>query len=333
MGFWQGLNEGLDVVREEKARKKELETRQQEIETERDIRRQEREQDWTRQKEMLSLQQRASWQEALYAEYAKREQSRAAAGALRDKADLFLSKLGDIKDPRVDDLRSNPAVAAQLEDTYQAILIEQNKAGIDTVPLEGQALLDAFTVQGDGGQVIPVDISIEDIATISSQEDYFKTLFELSQPTTPTITASFKPEVYFRPDPTVLKEGRAMFDDLVLQQANAYRDSIAGDANEAAKIDDMLKGYATEGSVERANLRARFGAAAAETLLASGDNPYLTGLQKDAQLAPFIKEAEVNKLKAGIEDPTLPPELRQKAVNILRDVYGIDYMGVNVNGR
>jgi len=60
MGFWQGLNQGLDVVREDKARRRELDARQQEIEDERAIRKQEREEDFTFERERFAANLKAT---------------------------------------------------------------------------------------------------------------------------------------------------------------------------------------------------------------------------------------------------------------------------------
>lgn len=337
MGFWQGLNEGLGVIREEKARKRELEARQQEIETEREIRKQEREQDWQRQIEMFKMQQTQGFQEALYTQYAKREQAKLEAEGLRGKANTFLSRIGDVDDPRVAQLASNPAVAAQLEDKYQEIQIGLAQKGIDPIPLEGQTLLDALTVQGSQGQVLPVDITPDDIAAVTSQEDFFKTLFELSQPVVPTVSASFKPEVYLVPDPKNLQEGRNLFDQLVLEQANAYLEQNAGDANVDAEIRPLIEDYAKEGSAAKTKLRSMFGVTAAATLLETSGNPYLSGIQKDPQLAPFLAQAyaasEQQKLKAIVDNPGTPPDQRQEAIDLLKTRHNIDYGKVNLNGR
>jgi hypothetical protein len=337
MGFWQGLNEGLGVIREEKARKRELEARQQEIETERGIRKQEREQDWQRQIEMFKMQQTQGFQEALYSQYAKRQEALREVENLKGKANTFLSRIGDIDDPRVAQLASNPVVAAQLEDTYQKIQSDLSGKGIDPVPLEGQTLLDALTVQGSQGQVLPVDISPEDIAAVTSQEDFFKTLFELSQPVVPTVSASFKPEVYFVPDPKNLQEGRNLFDQLVLEQANAYLEQNAGDANVDAEIRPLIEDYAKEGSAAKTKLRSMFGVTAAATLLETSGNPYLSGIQKDPQLAPFLAQAytvsEQQNLKAIVDNPGTPPDQRQDAIDLLKTRHNIDYGKVNLNGR
>lgn len=337
MGFWQGLNEGLGVIREDKARKRELEARQQEIETERGIRKQEREQDWQRQIEMFKMQQSQGFQEALYSQYAKRQEALREVDSLKGKANTFLSRIGDIDDPRVAQLASNPVIAAQLEDTYQKIQIDLAGKGVGPVPLEGLTLLDALTVQGSQGQVLTVDITPDDIAAVTSQEDFFKTLFELSQPVVPTVSASFKPEVYFVPDPKRLEEGRSLFDQLVLEQANTYLEQNAGDANVDAEIRPLIEDYAKEGSAAKSKLRSMFGVTAAATLLETSDNPYLSGIQKDPQLAPFVAQAysvsEQQNLKAIVDNPGTPPDQRQEAMDLLKTRHNIDYGGVNLNGR
>jgi len=340
MGFWQGLNEGLGVVREEKARKKEFDARQQEIQTERDIRRQEREQDYSRQKEMFTLQQNASRQDALYAVYLKRQQEKAAAVALRGKANTFIGRLGESNDPRVSALMSDPATAAQLEDTVQEIERKRAESGVDMPPLQGKVLLDLLTVQvPETGQVKAVDIDLEEINTadLSNTDEFFRLNYELTRPVTPSVSASINPKAYFIPNPKTLEEGRVLFDDLVLQQANAYRETVANDPNKAADIDSMLKEYATEGSAGRTKLRAMFGPAAAETLLASSDNPYLSSVQQDPQLAPFVNQASANieqqQLRAIVDNPGTPPDQRQEAIDLLKTRHGIAYAGANVNGR
>lgn len=333
MGFWQGLNQGLGVVQEEKARKRELETRQQEIETERDIRKQEREEDrkFAREDYMTGLIE--SRRDALIGVFAQKQAEKAAAQALTGKANLFLGRLEGSMDPRVAALANDPATAAALEDRAIAIETARAEKGIELPPLQGEILLDLLTVQvSDTGQVKPVDVDIEDLMSmdLTDRTQYEKLMIDLSRPTT-RVYADISPEAFRIPDPKRLEEGRKLFDMEVLRAANAYLTENAGDASIDEKMRPLIEGYAKEGSAERFALQEQFGAAAAANILTMENNPYVQDISKDWQLAPFVGQAYTNieqqNLKTIVDNPATPADQRQEAIDLLKTRHGVDYGG------
>lgn len=333
MGFWQGLNQGLGIVQEEKARKRELEARQQDIQDERAIRAKEREEDRKYAREDYLFQLGESRRDALLTVFAKREADKAAAQALTGKANLFLGRLEGSMDPRVAALANDPATAAALYDKVKEIETARAEKGIELPPLQGEVLLDLLTVQvPDTGQVKPVDVDIEDLMgmDLTDRTQYEKLMIELSQPTT-RVYADISPEAFRIPDPERLKEGRALFDQEVLRLANASLKENAGDVGVSADLQRQLEGYGKEGSAERFALQEQFGAAAAANLLALEGNPYIQDLNKDPQLAPFVGQAYVNieqqNLKAIVDNPATPPDQRQEAIDLLKTRHGVDYGG------
>jgi hypothetical protein len=333
MGFWQGINQGLIVAKEEKARKRELDARQQEIETERDIRKQERAEDRKFAQEDFTTRLTESRRDALLTVFAKREADRAAVQALSGKANLFLGRLEGSMDPRVAALANDPATAAALEDKALAIETARAEKGIELPPLQGEILLDLLTVQvSETGQVKPVDVDIEDLMSmdLTDRTQYEKLMIDLSRPTT-GVYADISPEAFRIPDPKRLEEGRALFDQEVLRAANAYLTENAGDASVDAKMRPLIEGYAKAGSAERFALQEQFGAAAAANILSMENNPYVQDISKDPQLAPFVGQAFVNieqqKLKAIVDNPATPADQRQEAIDLLKTRHGVDYGG------
>jgi len=333
MGFWQGLNQGLGVVQEEKARKRELEARQQEIQDDRAIRAKEREDDRKFAREDYMFQLGESRRDALLTVFAKREADRAASQALTGKANLFLGRLEGSMDPRVAALATDPATAAALEDKAIAIETARAEKGIDLPPLQGEILLDLLTVQvSETGQVKPVDVDIEDLMSmdLTDRTQYEKLMIDLSRPTT-GVYADISPEAFRIPDPKRLEEGRALFDQEVLRAANAYLTENAGDASVDEKMRPLIEGYAKAGSAERFALQEQFGAVAAANILSMENNPYVQDISKDPQLAPFVGQAFVNieqqKLKAIVDNPATPADQRQEAIDLLKTRHGVDYGG------
>lgn len=333
MGFWQGLNQGLDVVRQEKARKQELDARQQEIQDERAIRAKEREDDRKYAREDRMFQLVESRRDALLGVFAKREADKAAAKALTGKASLFLGRLEGSTDPRVSALATDPATAAALEDKVKEIETARAKAGIDLPPLQGEVLLDLLTVQvPETGQVKPVNVDIEDLMSmdLTDRTQYEKLMIDLSKPTT-GVYADISPEAFRIPDPERLKEGRALFDQEVLRLANASLRESAGNVDMSADLQNKIAGYGKEGSAERFALQEQFGAAAAANILTMESNPYIQDISKDAQLAPFVGQAytiiEQQKLKDIVDNPATPDDQRQEAIDLLKTRHGVDYGG------
>lgn len=331
MGFWQGLNEGLAVVREERNRKQELEARRQEIEEERRIRREElmlqrkfQLEDWEKQ---MTLKQ----QEILLPLVVAREQRNREAEALRSKGEAFIRTRfeGLEDDPRVQALRDNPVLAAQLSDLVnerEKDLYEKGFKPADTVPLSGNALLEmAMIYAPDSGGVILDLPSADDIISggMLEPEAFTRTVADLTyEPSQGSV--GLKPEAYFTPDAKLLEEGRAAFDQEILRLANQYIADLEANAvdedgnkvvvDEANDIRAMIEGYTTEGSAEKFALMDLFGPQAFANL-ATTDNPYIQNLENDPQLGRYSTQY---KLQIILTDPEATEEEKARAQELLR---------------
>jgi hypothetical protein len=90
--------------------------------------------------------------------FAKRDADKTASRAVTGQAQAFFSRLGDVDDPRVAALVNSPSVAAELEDRVSKIEIARAEAGLDTVPLTGETLLDFLVVQNpDTGEINSIE--------------------------------------------------------------------------------------------------------------------------------------------------------------------------------
>lgn len=308
MGFWQGLNAAYDKIRQErfmeKQYEKEIETRKAEIEEQRKY-----------DREMFMLQLKESRRDALLPLLAKRDKEIAESQALTGKAQTFLGRFEGSEDPRVAALASNPRKAAELEDELRSIEIEAAKTGVELPPLKGEALLEMITVYDQKtGAVEPVSITLDDILSgdFTNPEEYYKVAGELSRPV-PQVEASLKPEAYRRYDPKVLEEGRKVFDQEVLRLASEALKKVEGDAAAYGNLKALVDGYSTENSAERFALRDMFGNQAFE-VLASSDNPYIQGLEKDPILSAYTVTTQLKRILA---DPEATEEEKAKAQELL----------------
>jgi hypothetical protein len=308
MGFWQGLNEGFTYTMEQKARKKE---REEEIA----LRKQEREEARAEAREMFMLQTTESRRDNLLGLFAKREQEKAAAGALTGQAQSFFSRLEGVDDPRVEALMASPAVAAELEATVREIEVERAKSDLDLPPLRGEVLLDLLTVKAPDGSVRPVSFGLDEILEmdLSDRGSYERTMLELGSPE-PRPYATVNPEAYRKVDPKVLEEGRKVFDQEVIRLARGMQAAVGEDATEFAEIEGLLTGYNEEGSAARVALQDMFGMQAFENL-AKSDNPYIQNIEQDPQLSRFSAVAKLNMI---LSDPKATPEEKARAEALLR---------------
>jgi len=337
MGFWQGLNQGLDVVREDKARKRELDARQQELEDERALRKQERAEDWGQQLEMFSKQQAINRENVLLPAFVQRAADERAAKALAGRGQEVLKRFEGVDDPRVAALAADPIAS----DAFLTMLDEAEKnrykEGLNSSPLVGKALLDVSAISVKGGGYEFMDINPEDLSTIASNPElYLQTMVDLSAPLS-NVTATLKPEAYFIPDAGRYDEGRALFDQNVVSRAVSWLEENKGSPTEDyTDVMEALKEYGKDNSAGKIKLRSMFGAEAAASIMANPSNPNLQDLTKDLQIAPYVEEAkqiEQENLKSIADNPNAPVDQRQAAREILRSKHGINYQGFNVNGR
>jgi hypothetical protein len=317
MGFWQGLNEATIRIGERK-------DQERAIQEEREYSKQEKAEARAFEKQMFMEQLSETRRDNLLTLFAKRDADKTASKAITGQAQAFFSRLGDVDDPRVAALVNSPSVAAELEDKVSKIEIARAEAGLDTVPLTGETLLDLLVVQSpDTGEVNSVDVDLDELLTMdmSDRASYERMMIEMSgTPAKPY--ATIKPEAYKQPAPKVLEESRLVFDETVMELAQRQLEALDSKSDEWTNLFKMVEQYPTAGSAGRTKLREMFGATAYETLEAI-DSPYIQGLKDDPQLSKYNPvNSAVSQLQMVMSDPEASPDDKARAQRLLDQLQG-----------
>jgi hypothetical protein len=317
MGFWQGLNEGIIRVGERR-------DQERAVQEERAYSKQEKAEARAFEKQLFMEQLGETRRDNLLTLFAKRDADKTASRAVTGQAQAFFSRLGDVDDPRVAALVNSPSVAAELEDRVSKIEIARAEAGLDTVPLTGETLLDFLVVQNpDTGEVNSVDVDLDELLTMdmSDRANYERMVIEMSQtPTKPY--ATIKPEAYRVPAPKVLEESRLAFDETVMQLAQRQLEALDSKSDEWTNLFKMVEQYPTAGSAGRTKLREMFGTTAYEALEAI-DSPYIQGLKDDPQLSKYNPaNSTVSQLQRVMSDPEASPDDKARAQRLLNQLQG-----------
>jgi hypothetical protein len=331
MGFWQGINEGLSEVMAQKERQRELEARQRETEQEREFRRQEVAASRAFEREQFMTQLTESRRDNLIGLYANQRQQEQEASALAGKAQSFLDRFVGVDDERIAALASDPRAAATLEDQLREVEVRRADGGLDLPPLQGEALLDLLVVKiPETGEVRPVDVTLDDLLTmdLSDPKAYQETVLNLGR-TQPGVEAYLSPSASFIPDPTVLKEGRALFDAEIRRAAQAELAKLDSNSREWSDLRAKIDSYGDENSSARMELQDMYGVGVAAKMLGS-ENRYITSFKSDPLLSPYvsaaipIREEGIRTLNEIIADPNTPEDQRQEARSLLITKFGFN---------
>lgn len=320
MGFWQGLNEGLTYVMEDKARKQELAAARQERLDERQANIDFQTRQYEIQKSdaaALRAEERANrLQEIALPLYIERKKQEAEVNRVTAGAENLYNIFGDSTDTKVVALRNNPLVADAL---WKEITARREAAASKGVKLsiDPQTILDNIVINGSGE---PISIlSEEDFPEITNFEDLAAAAAKYSEPVT-TASAELSPEYGFIADPTNLKEGRELFKQNLLIVAGQERDRIlkeagadpTGDGQKAFDNIAKLMEDAGTDAAARAELEAMFGQKAFD-MTANMGSAYTIALTETPEFGGYAKyRAETLKLEEIAADPTATPE--QKAI-------------------
>lgn len=321
MGFWQGLNEGLTYVMEDKARKQELAAARQERLDERqaniDLQ--------TRQYEIqkadaaaLRAEERANrLQEIALPLYIERKKQEAEVNRVTAGAENLYNIFGGSEDPKVVALRNNPLVADALWKEITARREAASSKGVK-LSIDPQTILDNIVINGSGE---PISIlSEEDFPEITNFEDLATAAAKYSEPVT-TVSAELSPEYGFIPDPTNLKEGRDLFKQNLFAVAGQERDRILKEAGEDptgegqkayGEISKLMEAASTDAAA-RASLEAMFGQKAFD-MTASMGSAYTIALTETPEFGSYATQykADTARLQEIVSDPAATPE--QKTV-------------------
>lgn len=321
MGFWQGLNEGLTYVMEDKARKQELAAARQERLDERQANIDFQTRQYEIQKSdaaALRAEERANrLQEIALPLYIERKKQEAEVNRVTAGAENLYNLFGDSTDPKVVALRNNPLVADAL---WKEITARREAAATTKgvkLSIDPKTILDNIVINGSGE---PISIlSDEDFPEITNFEDLAAAAAKYSEPLT-TVSAELSPEYGFIADPTNLKEGRELFKQNLLIVAGQERDRILKEAGEDPTgegqkafdtIAKLIEAAGTDAAA-RAELEAMFGQKAFD-MTANMGSAYTIALTETPEFGGYAKyRAETLKLEEIVADPTATPE--QKAI-------------------
>ena len=321
MGFWQGLDQGLTYVMEDKARKKELEDARQERAAERQSNIDLEEARYNRSKEDAEAQYKRqrtdAWADNLTKLQVEKVIRDREASAMSATASKFISRLGD-SDPELSAaLAKNPAVAAALEEQAAEAEKTAKKAGL-SFPYQGEVLAGMIDWSPTGTATLapppPVNFAPQ------TQEEYISSLATLVTPTQPTINAALSADIFFIPDPANLKEGEALVDTKILDLANQKFLSMDSSMEGYVDLQKSIEEYPTANSAGRIMLQKEFGLPAYQAVVGM-DNVYTQGIDKSPRFSDF---ADITFAQSVILSPDTTPEQKELAAKKLREVYGVE---------
>jgi len=320
MGFWQGLNEGLSYVMEDKARKKELEAARQERLDERTANlaiEEKRYQQAKLDEEAKYKRGRTdAWADNLTKLQVQKEMDDRAAATMSATASKFISRLGDADPELSAALTKNPSVAAALEEQAAEAEKAAKKAGL-SFPYQGEVLAGMIDWSSTGTATLapppPINFSPQ------TQEEYISSLTTLVTPTQPTVNAALSADIFFIPDPANLTEGEALVDTKILDLANQRLLELGPDAEGYADLQTLIEQYPTANSAGRIELEKQFGLPAYQAVV-NMDNDYTRGIDKSARFADF---AYITFAQSVILSPDTTQEQKDLAVKKLQEEFGI----------
>lgn len=318
MGFWQGLNEGLTFVIEEKARKTELEQARQERAAEREAAKAEREAAAkTAREDRLS--------EIVFGALVEKQKRDADAKVVSEEALQFFQRFpADSKNPNLEVLKNNPAQAAQLEKELRAW--EVKNAGQVPMP-QGDALWDFIVVTptGQAKSVLPEgDINLHP----TSYEEAAKSVAGIEETSGPTAVAQIKPTLYGTPNTENMKEARRALEQEVLKKANAALALVAGDAGADSDLRDAIGQFSNPNSEGYTKLMNLYGQDAFNTVASLG-NAFSVAALQDPSLSNFSarRTEDINLANEVLNDPASSASEIAQAKELLNRAYGGNYGG------
>lgn len=320
MGFWQGINEGLTYVMEDKARKKELEAARQERIDERQANLNLEETRYKRelaQRETEYKRNRTdSWADSLVKLQVQKELDDRTAKTMTAGAKSFIDKLGDSNPELSAALAANPSVAAALEEQRASAEMEAKKHGL-AFPYQGETLANMINWSSTGEATLapPPPINL----TPQTQEEYVQSVATLATPSQPTIAATLNADVFFVPNPDNLKKGEELVDTKVLDLANQKLKSMGEDAEGYAELKNKIDQYSTADSAGRIELQKEFGLPAYQEVVGM-NNIYTQGIDKSPRFTDF---ANITYLQSVIAAQDSTQDEKTRAAKLLADTYSI----------
>jgi len=330
MGFWQGLNEGLTYVMEEKARKKELMDAKQERMDERAAAQAERAADRAAAREEAQARIKAAGITAfapLAIAYANQNK---APGAMLAKQSDLLKRLGDTvdpEDPKVKALMADPFQAAALEDQIRTAELKRQEGGIsDDSIFRGQSLLDIAVGITPAGEAVVFPDPFEVLSQIDFSDPIAvaKAQSSFSVPER-VVDVRLDPKVYFTADPELLKEGRKTFDQILLKDVQRKLLDPNLPVAEKANLLDAADKYSKGDLAAQIQLQDQYGYTAFKGLVGM-NSAYISDAKNDPQFTTYVtrytEELKV-QTQALIDSPTASQADKNKAI-ALRRTWGLD---------
>jgi hypothetical protein len=322
MGFWQGLNEGLSYVMEDKARKKELEAARQERLDERTASIALEETRYNRSKEDAAAirleENKARMQQAFLPIYVERIQQQEAATRVTAGAANLYGIFGDSTDPKVTALRNNPAVADAIWQQMTKAREAAAAKGVE-LPLDMQTVLDNIVISGSG-EPIPT-FTMEGLPMINTYDDLAQAMVTFAPPL-PTASAELNPEYGLIADPGNLAEGRRLYETNLFTIADQARNQVLENAGDDVngvgqrafdKLSNTLDAASKGDPAAMAELQSTYGQQAFEAT-ATIDSKYTTALLDTPEFKPFAAEYAIKvQLKQILDDPAATQTQKDRA--------------------
>lgn len=317
MGFWQGMNEGLTFVIEEKARKTELEQARQERVAERQF--------------SIDLEQtrydRASADRVREVMFQLRmdKGTRDAEGEkLKQEAAPLWQLYEGSDNPKLEDLKASPAAAAK---TYAIVSDLMEKAAAASVPMDRETAL-SFVFINASGEVESTAPNLDMESYESTWEGAAAYRKALETPTEPNVVVSVNPEAYTRTSTENIKVATDAFNKNILAAANAELAAMDPmDTTGQSQLMKLIEGFKNTDSQQYYTLASRYGQTAYNMLVAPGDE-FALAASKAPQFMNYKidRQATIEAAKMILDDPTSTPESIQAAKSDLMQL-GVSYGG------
>ena len=315
MGFWQGMNEGLTFVLEEKARKKELEDARQE-------RAAERQASITLEEVRHKRQGEDRVRETMFNLRMDKATRDAQSEALKVEAAPLWQLYEGSTNPKLEVLKTSPAAAAK---AYALVSELMEKSAAASVPMDRETALDFIFINSSGEvESVAPDLNMENYEpTWEGAAAYRRATETVTQP---NVVVSVDPKAYARTSTENIRVVSDAFNKTVLAAANADLARLApDDVTGKANLMNLIEGFGNTDSQQYFTLASAYGQTAYNMLVAPGGEFALA-----AQSAPQFRVYEIDRratieaAKMTIDDPSSPPAAIEAARADLRQL-GVPY--------
>jgi hypothetical protein len=315
MGFWQGMNEGLTFVLEEKARKKELEAARQE-------RAEERQASITLEEVRYKRQGEDRVRETMYNLRMDKATRDAQSEGLKAEAAPLWQLYEGSDNPKLKMLETSPAAAAK---AYALVSDLMEKSAAASVPMDRETALDFIFINSSGEvESVAPDLNMENYEpTWEGAAAYRKATEAVTQP---NVVVSIDPQAYTRTSTGNIEVATDAFNKGILAAANADLAAMDPEATEdKSKLIGLIEGFGNTDSQQYYTLAEKYGQTAYNKIVAPGDE-FAIAAESAPQFMGYKidRQATIEAAKMTIDDPSSTPAAVQAAKSDLMQL-GVTY--------